>query len=142
MWIEEVAIKREEGHLVQTVRERNDVLVRGTRAAELESDLSRANTQSLEQAPLFAPNVLVEEDQSAPTVSTTGFTPFDRSASGARRTASAMAWGLMRPPQLSLIASNANPSATCSNTESTKMRVPRNVIFPWQIPGSATMCRP
>lgn len=46
------------------------------------------------------------------------------------------------PRHSSTIVSQAMPAATCSKTSATRIRVPRNVGWPWQIVGSATMNRP
>src|SRR6266540_4364221 len=70
--------------------------------------------------------VLVQDDH-AEVVSTTYSSTCSTNACVARRTTSAMASLVTLPRHSSMITSHAMPLATCSNTCTTMMRVPRNV---------------
>jgi len=59
-----------------------------------------------------------------------------------RQTASAIPSLVRAPRHSSTIASQSMPSPTCASMSATRILVPRNTGFPWQIPGSMTMYLP
>src|SRR5207249_2127781 len=90
-----------------------------------------------QQLTLALQNVLVQNVHAPAGFSASSYAR-SRKVSRAIRTASAIASSLMLPRHSSTMLCQAMPLATCSSTSATRIRVPRNVGWPWQILGSVT----
>jgi hypothetical protein len=124
--IEKTKITREKRGAIEPPQQWEDVLlIFHAFSTDVDADLSHADVPASEEAALIFPDVLVKEIHypvcrgERPARST--------KAAFATRIASAIAAGLIAPRHCSRISSQDMPSATCSNTSLTRMRVPRNV---------------
>jgi hypothetical protein len=131
----EPVIAREERKPLESPKKRNDFSVAHSRTAKLVTNLLYAYPPASQKAALAVRKVLVENDHEPVMRVGSGRVT---SASRARRTASAMASIETAPLHSSTIVSQAMPRATCPRTSATRIRVPRNVGFPPQMPESAT----
>jgi len=142
----EVGVEGEKRDALELKKKRNDLFVFQSLAANIESDLTNRSPPTQEQLALALKDVFIQDVHTVARLRTYSGAAYScecsRNAWLASRTASAMA-SLEIPPRHSwMIVSHAVPSATCSNTCDTRIRVPRNVGFPWQISGSVTTYRP
>jgi hypothetical protein len=135
----EPVITREEREPLKSPKKRNDVSITHSRTAKLVTNLLNAYPPAAQKAALAVGQVFVENDHEP--VMRVGSGRATR-ASRARRTASAMASIETAPLHSSTIVSHAMPRATCPRTSATRIRVPRNVGLPPQMPESATTYRP
>jgi len=147
--IPEASVLSEKGNPTELMQQGNDVRIFGAQARHFTANSSEGNSPLPEELRLIPGKVFVQQVQAA-----TNSVPRRRvrragpscrlsQALSASLTASPTAARGMRPSQRTLqIKSQERPSTTSSNTCQTMIRVPLKVGWPWQINGSATMCRP
>jgi hypothetical protein len=135
----EPVITREEREPSESPKKRNDFSIAHSRMAKLVTNLLYAYPPASQKAALAVGKVFVENDHEPVMRVGSGRVT---SASRARRTASAIASIETAPLHSSTIVSHAMPRATCPRTSATRIRVPRNVGLPPQMPESATTYRP
>ena len=129
----------EEREPLESVKKRDDFSIAHSRTAKLVPDLLHADSPASQQPTLTVGKVFVENDHEPVIRVGSGRVT---SASRARHTASAMASIETEPLHSSTIVSHAMPRATCPRTSATRIRVPRKVGLPPQMPESATTYRP
>jgi hypothetical protein len=143
------SVLSEEGNPTELMQQGNDVRVLGSQTRHFTANPAEWNSPRPEELRLIPGKVLVQQVQAATnsvllrTVRRAGPSWRLSQALSASLTASPTAARGMRPSQRTLqIKSQERPSTTSSNTCQTMIRVPLKVGWPWQIDGSATMCRP
>lgn len=141
LWIIKVVVTRKKCRTAELVQKRDDFAITHPFPADFIPNLPNRNPPATQQTALAIDDILVENIHAA-TGSIAYWSACSKNACRERRTASAIASWEMLPRHSSMILSHASPSATCSSTSATKMRVPRNVGLPRQISGSDTMYRP
>ena len=139
--LEEIAIPAHESGAPQALPQRDDLIVVDSLARDISADLDRANAPATQSCPLTLEDVLIQ-DNHAETGLFRYSSAWSTMARPAMRMASAIAAREMLPWHSLMMSSQLIPSATSSRTSLTRIRVPRNVSWPWQIVGSAQMNRP
>src|SRR5437763_5674353 len=123
------------------MQEWKDFLILEPLAGEVDADLPSPNPPTSQMLPLACDDIFVQDVHDEVDATTNSSACF-KSACAAKCTASAMASCVILPCHSSIMVSQSSPRATCSRTSATKTRVPRNVGWPWQTFGSATINRP
>ena len=128
-----IAVPRDKSRPSHRSEEWDDLVVQHTFATDVMADLTKGNVPAAQLEALVLDDVFIQDDHAGIGLS---------SNLPAARMASAIAGREMLPWHCLMMSSQSIPSATNSRTQLTRSRVPRNVSFPWQIFGSATMYRP
>src|SRR5262245_43455187 len=123
------------------MQEWKDFLILEPLAGKVDTDLPHPNPPTPQSLSLAGNDIFVQDVHDEVEATTNSSACF-KSACAAKCTASAIASCVILPCHSSLMVSQSSPRATWSKTSATKIRVPRNVGWPWHTFGSATINRP
>jgi hypothetical protein len=144
--IEQTFVLSEQRDATNLMQQGNNIGVLNPEPADVPSNSWEPNAPRLKKGRLVCRKVFVQQIQAAAkseALRRAGLPCWSSQALCANLTASATAAKGIRPSQRTLqIKSQERPSATSSSTCQTMIRVPLKVGWPWQIKGSAMMCRP
>src|SRR4051812_48658785 len=140
--VEVVKVACEKGWLLEPKKHWNDLRILDTFCAQFVPNVPKGHAPTPQKLPLLEDDVLVENVHSRQATARSHVSPFRANNSLPSWSASRAAARLTRPGKCLGKFSSGSPSARCSNTCQTIIRVPLKVGLPWQTSGSATIYFP
>src|ERR1043166_106762 len=140
--IKVIKVPREERWLLEPKEQWNHLRIFDPLSAQFVADLPERDAPPPQDLPLFEDDVLVQDVHSTQAAARSQLSPFRANNCLPNWSASRAAARLTRPGKCLGKSSSGSPSARCSNTFQTMIRVPLNVGLPWQTSGSATIYFP